>query len=591
MKKKKTRVYTNSLYRRITCVYAVILVLIGLLACYLAYSKAKNDLMNQMDQVMLNLNYEYESITDDFWRLYMPIWTYKDSVYNVIETFFSEDRTEPLSPIERADLLAALQIIMSGDDRMKWIGVFRGEGRDNYLLFASDASLIEMPADFPFAEELANRDPGMKVFPSRGVSHNSRSYLSFAVCGGTPPGMGKGSIIMGYDTASIKMDRMSFTGWENTDYYITNSAGVIFDSANRYDDAPLGYIFDKINQNADGKRMLVRSLDKNSGTVNIFCVVPWMDVFIKCHGFTPFIAAVLLVFWLCSLLLYRLASRKILEKVNNIQYGLVKIRGNDLTYRIPLEGSPTDEFEHISSSINEMAAELQENIDKAFLLKLRQRQTELSELQAKFDPHFLYNTLEIIRGKAYENGDEETGDVIVNLVQIFRKFVGSDRFVSISEEMEFCNLYLSLLEYRYDDAVTICYDIDPEILEYGIIRNLLQPILENYFVHGFNQEKQDNCLLIQGKLLEGDYICFKIRDNGMGIPEERLMQLRNRIDSVDTGAKSSYGLKNVNRRIRLFYGPECGLEVDRNSDGGATIWIKIRKMSCKEHEEKLLTLE
>lgn len=591
MDKKKTRVYTNSLYRRITCVYAVILVLIGLLACYLAYSKAKNDLMNQMDQAMLNLNYEYESITDDFWRLYMPIWTYKDSVYNIIETFFSENRENPLSPIERADLLEALQIIMSGDDRMKWIGVFRGEGRDNYLLFASDASLVEMPVDFPFAEELANREPGMKVFPSRVVSHNSRSYRSFAACGGTPPGMGKGSIIMGYDTASIKMDRMSFTGWENTDYYITNSAGVIFDSTNRYDHVPLDFISGKTNKNADGKRIFVRLLDNDSGTVNIFCVVPRMDIFIKCHGFTPFIAAVLMVFWLCSLLLYKLASRKILEKINSIQYGLVRIRGNDLAYRIPLSSAPTDEFEHIGSSINEMAADLQENIDKTFLLKLRQRQTELSELQSKFDPHFLYNTLEIIRGKAYENGDEETGDVIVNLVQIFRKFIGADRFISISEEMEFCNLYLSLLEYRYDDAVMICYDIDPEIMQYGIIRNLLQPILENYFVHGYNRQKQDNRLLIQGRILDQSYICLKIKDNGMGIPEERLLQLQNHMDSVGTGAKSSYGLKNVNRRIKLFYGQECGLEVDRNSEGGATIRIKIRKMSCEEHEEKFLTLE
>lgn len=591
MRKDKTRVYTNSLYRRITVIYTIILILIGLLAGYLAYSKEESELLNKMDQVMLDLNYTYENMTADFWRLYMPIWNYKDSVYSAIDTYFSEERTEPLSPVQRANLMEALRIIMSSDGNVRWIGVYRGENYDNYLLFSNDVSLLKMTADFPFTEDLADKQPGMAVFPSRELRHNSTAFYSFAMCGGTPLEMGKGSIIIGYDTADITSNRMDYAQLENAEYYIANHAGVIFDSTGQYGELCFDGTNSGITKAADGERLHVKVLEKERTEINIFCVVPWMDIFIECHGFTPFILAVLLVFWLCSLFLYRLAGRNILEKVNNIQYGLVRIKGNDLAYRIPIAGKPADEFEHISNAINEMAEDLQDNIDKSFLLKLRQRQTELSELQAKFDPHFLYNTLEIIRGKAYENGDEETGNIIVNLVQIFRKFVGSDRFVSISEEMEFCNLYLSLLEYRYDDAVTIQYDIDQEVLQYGIIRNLLQPILENYFVHGFNRQKQDNRLLIQAKVLDLRYICLKIKDNGMGIPEERLLQLQNHMDSVDTGAKSSYGLKNVNRRIKLFYGQECGLEVDRNSEGGATIQIKIRKMSCEEHEEKLLALE
>ena len=591
MRREKSQIYTNSLYIRITGIYTVILVLIGLLAGYLAYSKEESELRNKMDQVMLDLNYGYENITEDFWRLYMPIWTYKDSVYSAIDTYFSENRTAALTPIEQAELMEAMRIIMSGDGDIRWIGVYRGKDFDNYLLFNQEKLFLAMKEDFPFAEDLENRKPGMKVFASRQISHNGRTYHSFALCGGTPPEMGTGSIIMGYDTADIASDRMEYAGLENVAYYVTNEAGIIFDSSGEYGET----VFDPAAYNTirteTGERVLLCALDRDTHNPKVFCVVPWVDVFLSCHSFTPFIMGVLLLFWLCSLLLYRAARRRILEKVNSIQYGLLRIRDNDLTYRIPLAEEPSDEFEHISNSINEMAAELQENIDKAFLLKLRQRQTELSELQAKFDPHFLYNTLEIIRGKAYENGDEETGNIIVNLVQIFRKFVGSDRFVSINEEMEFCNLYLSLLEYRYDDAVSIRYDIDPEILEYGIIRNLLQPILENYFVHGFNQQKQDNYLMLKGKIIDQSYICFTIKDNGLGIPEDRLLQLQNHIDLVEAGAKSSYGLKNVNRRIKLFYGQECGLEIDRNAEGGATIQIKIRKMSCEEHEEKLLTLE
>ena len=121
----------------------MILVLIGLLAGYLAYSKEESELRNKMDQVMLDLNYGYENITEDFWRLYMPIWTYKTSVYSAIDTYFSENRTAALTPIEQAELMEAMRIIMSGDGDIRWIGVYRGKDFDNYLLFNDEKLFLK----------------------------------------------------------------------------------------------------------------------------------------------------------------------------------------------------------------------------------------------------------------------------------------------------------------------------------------------------------------------------------------------------------------------------------------------------------------
>ena len=582
-----SQVYTNSLFQKITYIYTIVLLVMGFLACYLAYDRERNTMMNQLDQVMVDLNHEYESVTEDFWRLYMPIWTYRESVYEIVKKYFAKGSDGTLSPMERKNLVEALQIIMSSDGRMKWIGVYLGKDKSNYLLFDGEMALVDMDNDFAFIESMENKQPGMEIYGSKIVEHDGKKIRCFALCGGTALEMGAGKLIVGYETANITSDYMKTTGVKDADFYILNELGVIYDSTGMYEYAPDVPVSTGIVRNKSGEVVYIRELSKSGGSHKVVCVVPWMDMFVSCHLFTPFIVVLLAVFWAFSKVLYRGVGNIIMKKIDAIQFGLSKIGANELEYRIPVSDKPADEFEHISQSINEVTVRLQENINKAYLSKLRQKEAELNELQAKFDPHFLYNTLEVIRGKVYENGDDETADIIVKLAQIFRSFIGSERFISIQEELEFCNLYLSLLKYRYDNEVMICYDVDSEILSFGIIRNLLQPILENYFVHGFHSQKQDNRLTIRGKMKDEDHICFLVKDNGLGITKERLEMLKNNLDAVAPRAKSSYGLKNVNKRIRLFYGSECGLEIDSNEDGGATIEVRIRKLTCKEHEAKM----
>lgn len=583
------QVYTNKLFHKITYIYGAILLIMALFVCYMAYTKERNTMVNQLDQCMVDLNYEYESVREDFWRLYMPFWSNKDRVYTIMETYFNENTNGELSPIERKDMVEALQILMSSDDRMKWIGIFRGADANNYLLLQNGTSLITLNEEFPFYTHLVNKKRGMEVFESQLIEIGNFKAQCFALCGGTALSMGEGKIIMGYESGTLLSQSRQSKLSVDADYYIVNEFGILFDSTGKYDSDWLEYNSFEcgIARNSPGKQVYIRELEKDSKSYRVFSVVPWWDMFLKSNNFTPYILLMVIIFWLLSLLMYRGAGNVILKKIHAIQFGLSKIANNDLDYRIPVPEVPNDEFEIISGSINDVTGRLQDNIHKAYLSKLRQKESELSELQAKFDPHFLYNTLEVIRGKVYENGDDETANIIVKLVAIFRSFIGSDNFISIREEMEFCSLYLSLLKYRYDNEVRIIYDIDSSILEYGIIRNLLQPLLENYFVHGFSKHKKDNQLSIRGKLWDDDYICFVIKDNGLGITNERLDILQNNLDEVETGTRHGYGLKSVNRRAKLFYGPECGLEIDRNENGGVTIRILIRKLTCEEHKEKL----
>ena len=585
-------VYTNALFRKITYIYSMILLLIGILASYMAYSKEHITLISQMEQTMAELKHDYERYTEDFWRLYMPIVQDRGGTYTTLKKYFAAEGKETISPIDKSNLVDALQTIMAYNHGISWIGVYAGKEKENYLLFEGDSALTKMKDDFPFIEDMESKGPAKEVYGSKLVNKAGKLVRSFAICGNLEASMKSGKIVFGYATDKLGSTYMQDEKLENARFVITSEHGIIYDSLGLYDEKCIsiaessGSIYRE-----DGEKLYVYKLLGTGSDYNVFCTIPWLDMFYSSHSFTPYIVVIVLLFCISSLVIYRMTGKGIIRKINVIQQGLHKIGENELDYRIEVPDTPTDEFENISQSINKMTERLQENIDKTYELRLKQKEAVLAELQAKFDPHFLYNTLEVIRGRVYENGDIETSDIIIKLAQIFRSFIGSERFVSIRDEMDFCNMYLSLLKYRYEDRITIIYDIESEVMEYGIIRNLLQPILENFFVHGFKQDSQHNILKIRGKVFEEKYILFYVWDNGLGIPEEKLIELKESFRQAENSAHSSYGIKNVHRRIKLFYGKDCGLEIKNNEAGGTTVEVKIRRLTCIGHEMRMYDIE
>ena len=588
----KKKSYTNALFLKITGIYSVVLLFIGIVASYMAYSKEHIALVSRMERTMSELNYDYETYTENFWRLYMPIMEDREGTYSILRKYFSTEGETALSPMAKMELADALQTIMAYNYGISWIGVYSGKDKYNYLLFEGDVALTEMPADFPFIEDMDNKGVGKEIYGSKQITRGRKVFRSFAVCGESEIGMQGGKIIFGYETSQFESSNMQNDKLENVRFIISNQHGIVYDSYGDYDEKCVSIGESKGSvYNKDGELLYVYRLQGTGGNYSIFCTVLWWDMFFISHSYTPYIVAVVLLFGIFSLVIYRLTGNVIQRKIEVIQRGLHKIGENQLDYRIEVSNVPTDEFESIGQSINKMTERLQKNIDKTYELRLKQKEAVLSELQAKFEPHFLYNTLEVIRGKVYDNGDIETAEMIIKLSQIFRTFIGSERFVTVREEMDFCNMYLSLLKYRYEDKITIIYDIETEIMQYGIIRNLLQPILENFFVHGFKFESQHNMLKIRGKVYDKKYIWFYIWDNGLGISDERLAELKESLINAEASTQSSYGLKNVHRRIKLFYGPDCGVEIKKNEAGGTTVEVKISCLTCCEHEARLYDLE
>lgn len=587
MKASHKKVYTNALFRKITWIYGFILILMGLIASYMAYDKESAALANRLNQTMSELNYAYESCTEDFWRYYLPIVENEGGMYDSLRAFFQSDNKEELSPVEKDKLANAMQKLMAYNHGVSWVGLYTEKDSKNYLVFRDESMLQSMSQDFPFADQIDKKGAAMEVYGSELVSTGREMVRSFALCGNATINAQDGKIVFGYETDVIGAAFVKTEEAANANYYIVNANGIVFDSSGGYDIniMPLAKQADNFVR-VNGKLMRVYRLSNTGSKYSIFCTLPWTDQVAIGHAFSPYILAIVVLFWASSLLIYRWTGHNIMDKINVIQTGLHKIGENELDHRIPVPVEPKDEFENIGQSINDMTARLQENINKTYELKLKQKETELSELQAKFDPHFLYNTLEVIRGKVYENGDMETSDVIIKMAQLFRNLIGSENFATIRDELDFCNSYLSLMEYRYDDGVDIIFDIDSDVMQYGIIRNLLQPVVENFFVHGIDEEKWKHTLRIRGKIYDEEYIWFYVQDDGLGIPEEKLETLIRNLEDAASSAQS-YGLRNVQRRIKLFYGPDCGLTLKNNELGGATVEIKIKRLTLEDHEKRL----
>jgi two-component system sensor histidine kinase YesM len=145
---------------------------------------------------------------------------------------------------------------------------------------------------------------------------------------------------------------------------------------------------------------------------------------------------------------------------------------------------------------------------------------------------------------------------------------------------------LNLFSIRYASRLDFDIDVDAEVLAYGIPKNLLQPIIENYFVHGIHLDRDDNAFSIRGYARDGD-IVFEFEDNGRGMTEARLQEIRRRLEEDDAKGTESYGLTNVNERIRLVYGQGYGLRFESGERGRTKVEARIRALTCEQLEGNL----
>lgn len=233
-----------------------------------------------------------------------------------------------------------------------------------------------------------------------------------------------------------------------------------------------------------------------------------------------------------------------------------------------------DELDMIAGNFNEMCLKLDDYIQKSYLAEIEKKNSELQALQSQINPHFLYNTLEAIRMKAICNGDRDVGKMLYSMSVLFRSQLKEADWITVGQELDYCKQYLELFKYRYNEIFKYKIDCPVELMGTRVIKFILQPIIENYFIHGIRRQDSDNEVLLS-VCQNGSDLEFEVRDNGLGMDEALLYQKNEELEKNEYRKTQAVGIENVNRRIKSVYGNAYGITLN-NVGLGLSVIIKVR---------------
>lgn len=270
-----------------------------------------------------------------------------------------------------------------------------------------------------------------------------------------------------------------------------------------------------------------------------------------------------------------------LKKLNVEMTGL---ESGNLNANLPIT-TEEDEIEEIYHNFNGMVQEVQRLMQENYQLGKEVKMTEVRALQAQINPHFLYNTLDLINWISMDYGAEEIGTLTWNLARFYRLSLNYGKsLISIGEEVEHVEVYVNIENYHFDNAISLEVDVPEELKSYACLNIILQPFVENAIVHGIAEKPDiESCEIRICARREEQDIVFSVQDDGPGV-DVKEMQKETQQD-IRT-AQHGYGVRNINFRLKLCFGEKYGVTY-LESEKGTHVEIKIPVMTMAEAEEKI----
>lgn len=293
---------------------------------------------------------------------------------------------------------------------------------------------------------------------------------------------------------------------------------------------------------------------------------------------TGIIAAVLFIILLAMISVLLIIVYNLRDDARFLQriiYSIKRVKTADFTSNSPARYR-RNEYGMIARELDDMVLQLDKHIRTEYLLKLKQQETEMKALQHQINPHFLYNTLEAIRSTALVNRDVDTADAIATLGALYRDIVKKENIIAIGSELELLQKYLKIMELKYPGRFYYQLNVDEALWNVSTVKFWMQPLAENFFVHGFDPGNEFNLLVVNGWETDRRFV-LEFVDNGKGISRERLDEVKRNLSSRDDAPVKSIGLRNVYTRLHFFYGEGFSMEVDNNEEAGVKITVTIAK--------------
>lgn len=270
-------------------------------------------------------------------------------------------------------------------------------------------------------------------------------------------------------------------------------------------------------------------------------------------------------------------SRKLTQPIHSMMEQMSQVESGNFDIELPVKSQ--DEIGILSERFNRMSRELKNYINQSYVAQIKQNEAELTALKSQIYPHFLYNTLEIIRMTALDNGDEQVSRMIEALSEQIHYLIGQVQdMVPLEKEVDIIEKYVYLLNCRISGKVMLSVSA-PGSAHICVPRLILQPIVENAYVHGIKPKNGRGSIMIEAVKAE-ERLEISVMDNGVGMDRAALARLEELLDSDEPGIKNEYnwqsiGLKNVHDRIRFLYGESYGIRVTSTAGVGTMVQVLL----------------
>jgi two-component system sensor histidine kinase YesM len=547
-----------------------------------------------LDKISLQFNQKYYSSLSCIQQLYANTAAYSDLVYFLTHEYgdYISNRLDVYSISESSQLIkyqTYFDAYYSNDKDINSIILYSKEKKSFYAVCDRNGprTLNLSPEVYKLMDKLLfnNVEPATGFYKNNLLSpSSSQIYSTIRVINDPNTLENIGVVIINYNTNKIYESYNSNSSDKKGDFLVITKRGdVIFDSTEKYYGKKYPY-FNLIKESQEPlvleKKSYVNIIrDSNSGIITLG-LLPQDIIISITKPVRNTIFLITALFIIVSLVLTYSVIQAFSRRIKLITHGMEALKKGNLTSRIPV-GKNDDELTQIAVNFNSMCDSLDDHIKRVYLSEINQKNAELLALQSQINPHFLYNTLEVIRMKAVSTGAANIGEMIYSLAALFRDTAKGATFITISEEIEHCKLYLHLFKIRYEDRLKFDIKIPEEYMNYGIVKFTLQPVIENYVLHGIKYESDDNLIQISVKPDQNDLI-FSVTDNGTGINEHDLDEIKRTLEENTSYTAKSIGLPNVNGRLKMLYGSEYGIDIQSEPGNGTVVIIRIPAMKKEE---------
>ncbi len=277
-------------------------------------------------------------------------------------------------------------------------------------------------------------------------------------------------------------------------------------------------------------------------------------------------------------------SRMFSRPILSIMRQMIRVESGNLETMVEVERK--DELGRLAHGFNRMIERLKLFINEAYVSEIKRKQAELGALKSQIRPHYLYNTLEVIRMSAVANDDDQVADMIHALSNQLKYVIDyGEEWVTVRQELDHLSDYFHLINVRFDGRIKLEIEVrGDDLLDINMLKLSLQPIVENAVQHGIRPRGARGTVLVTIER-EGERLAVTVYDDGIGMDEEKVRQLHDHLTHTQGTSGKSIGMKNVHERIRTACGNEYGIDISSKPHVGTSVRM-VLPLHKEVHDEE-----